>query len=64
MLNEGGKLCLYDGNLVMFSEAGIDVTVLVDIVELLTKAKVAGGTATLPAELTTVFVVLVECSTS
>ena len=53
--------CAYmdDGNLVMFSEADVDVTVLVDIVELLIKAKVAGGTATLLAELTTVFVVLV-----
>lgn len=51
-----------DGNLAMFSEADVDATVLVDVVELLVKAKVVGGTTTLLAELT-VFVVLVECST-
>lgn len=51
-----------DGNLAMFSEADVDATVLVDVVELLVKAKVVGGTTTLLAELT-VFIVLVECST-
>ena len=50
-----------DGNLALFSEADVDATVLVDVVELLVKAKVVGGTTTLLAELT-VFIVLVECS--
>ena len=36
-----------DGNLAMFSEADVDTTVLDDVVELLVKAKVVGGTTTL-----------------
>ena len=51
-----------DGNLATFCEADVDATMLVDVVELLVKAKVVGGTTTLLAELT-VFIVLVECST-